>query len=191
MRLRLIEAPAAADPVVTLAEARTHLEILDTARDDAIEAWITAATEQLDGRAGILGRALVTQKWELLLDTFPCASTIAIPLPPLRTVESITYVDSDGATQTLATSVYAVDTASEPGVVSLKYAQVWPATRCERNAVSIQFTAGYGAAAVVPERLKSAIKLMVGDLFANREASGDDLKANPALQALIFPFKVF
>ncbi len=183
MRLRMLTAPD--ELPVTLAEARTHLEIVDTDRDDAISAWIADATGELDGKDGILGRALVTQQWELALDRFPCGSEIGIPLPPLRSVESITYTDTNGDTQTLATSVYAVDTVSEPGVVSLKYGQTWPSTRCERNAVSIQFTAGYGTADDVPETLKSAIKLRVGDRFANRESQATDLSS------LIFRFKVF
>lgn len=191
MPLRLVIAPTG-NPV-TLAEAKVHLRVSAAADDADITAMVTAATGQLDGRDGILGRALVTQQWQLLLDCFPGASVIKMPLPPLQSVESITYVDAAGATQTLPTSVYAVDTASEPGVVSLKFAQVWPSTRTERNAVTIAFTAGYGVASMVPERLKSAIKLMVGDLYENREAAivGVPRADNPAVANLLFPFRVF
>lgn len=189
MRLRLITAPAA-EPL-TVAEARAQVSETDTVHDSALTAWITTAREALDGPSGALGRALVTQEWELLLDGFPGGDSIDLPLPPLQSVTSVTYVDSDGATQTLATSVYGVDTASEPGAVHLKYGQSWPQTRAQRNAVVIRFTAGYGGAADVPSRLKSAMKLHVADLFANREAQGEPLAANPAYDALTFPFKVF
>lgn len=189
MPLRRTTAPV--ELPLTLADARAHLRVLDTSEDAQVTAWIGTATEQMDGKDGLLGRALVTQSWELLLDRFPCGSEIRIPLPPLQSVQSVTYVDTAGVTQTLPTSVYAVDAASAPGVVSLKYAQVWPATRDERNAVTIAFTCGYGAAASVPERLKSAIKLLIGDLYAHREAQGEPLSRNATVDALILPFRVF
>jgi uncharacterized phiE125 gp8 family phage protein len=184
MRLRRTQAPDEA--ILSAADARADtIRIVDDSQDDTIDALIAAATEAFDGKDGALGRALVTQSWELLLDRFPCACEFAIPLPPLRSVESITYVDTNGDTQTLATSVYAVDTTSEPGVVSLKYGQVWPTTRCQRNAVTIAFTAGYGTGDDVPERVKSAIKLKVADLFYQTQDNA------AAVEALVFPFRVF
>src|SRR5688572_5605311 len=49
--------------------------------------------------------------WELTLDAFPAGRIIDIPLRPLVSVESIVYVDRDGAEQTLAASSYTVDAA--------------------------------------------------------------------------------
>lgn len=170
---------------LTVDDLRFDLRLIDTAQDDDIEGYIAAATDALDGAAGALGRALVEQRWELLLDRFPCASEVKIPLPPLRSVESITYIDTAGATQTLATSVYAVDTASEPGVVSLKYGQTWPATQCQRNAVTIAFTCGYGLSDDVPAALKSAIRLAVKDRY---DQTTDN---EAAIARLIFPYRVF
>lgn len=40
-----------------------------------------------------------------------------------------------------------------------------------------------------PAALKAAILLLVGDLYANREASGDKLEENPAVQNLMFPYR--
>jgi uncharacterized phiE125 gp8 family phage protein len=171
MRLRLVTAPT--ETPISLDEAKAHVRETTTDRDAELTAMVAAATTQLDGRAGLLGRALVTQTWEMLLDGFPCGDTIEVPLPPLQSIASITYTDTQGATQTLATSVYGVDASCEPGVVHLKYGQAWPATRDERNAVVIRFVAGYGTATAVPERLKSALKLVVADLDANREGGGE------------------
>jgi len=187
MRLRLIA--ASAELPLTLAEAKSQVRETTSDRDTELTAMLGAAVAQLDGREGLLGRAMVTQTWELLLDAFPCGD-IELPLPPLQSVTSISYVDEDGATQTLATSVYGVDTTCEPGVVHLKYDQEWPATRDERNAVTIRFVCGYGAAAAVPERLKSAMKLHIADLDANRERQGDQLFQNDAYDNLISTFKV-
>lgn len=183
MALRRTTAPA--EPLLTPAAVRFDLRLFDAAQDAEIAEFIAAATEELDGKDGALGRALVTQKWELTLSGFPCASEFKIPLPPLQSVESITYVDSNGDTQTLATSVYAVDTASEPGVVSLKYGQAWPATRCQRDAVTVAFTCGYGAAGDVPERIKSAVKLKVKDRYDQAQDNAG------AVDRLLFAFRVF
>ena len=183
MRLRRTSAPV--EPLLKPEAARADLRIVDESQDDDIALKIAAATEYFDGKDGILGRALIEQSWELLLDRFPCESEIRIPLPPLRSVESITYVDPDGETQTLATSVYAVDTASEPGVVSLKYGQTWPSTRCQRNAVTIAFTCGYGVSDDVPARIKAAVRLKVVDLYEQTEGNGK------AIDALAYGYRVF
>lgn len=190
MRLALITAPA--ETPISIEEAKDHLRDVPDADDDQVTAMIAAATAGLDGRSGSLGRALCTQTWQTFLDRFPCDSEdILLPLPPLRSVTSVTYVDSNGDIQTLATTVYGVDTSSEPAAIFLKYGQSWPATRRERKAITIQFEAGYGAAADVPAPIKSAILLMVGDLYANREAQGEPLTKNPAVERLLFPYKVF
>lgn len=184
MALRRTEAPS--ELIVSAADVRADtIRIVDDSQDDAIEALILAATEQFDGKDGVLGRALCAQQWELTLDRFPCASEFKIPLPPLQSVESITYVDSNGDTQTLPTSVYAVDTASEPGVVSLKYGQTWPSTRCQRGAVVVAFTCGYGTCEDVPSRVRSAVKLKAADLFYQTQDNA------AAIDALVFGLRVF
>jgi len=187
MRLRLIAAPAATP--LTLDEVKSQVRETTNDRDAELTAMLAAATTQLDGRAGVLGRALVTQTWELMLDAFPCG-VIELPLPPLQSVTSISYVDADGATQTLATTVYGVDVACEPGEVYLKYGQEWPTTRDERNAVTIRFVCGYGLAAAVPENIKSAMKLHIADLDANRERQGDQLFENEAYENLISTYRM-
>ncbi|RUM40311.1 MAG: hypothetical protein DSY80_10440, partial [Desulfocapsa sp.] len=58
--------PAASEPL-TLAEVKDHLRILDNDQDTLLSSLITAATSYLDTRHGILGRALITQTWEMRL----------------------------------------------------------------------------------------------------------------------------
>lgn len=190
MRLRLVTAPAVTP--VDVAAARAHVEVYGSAHDDKLEAMIDAAVSNLDGPAGILGRALVEQEWEMSLDAFP-ADCLDVPLPPLRSVSSITYIDAAGAPQTLAPAAYVVDTASAPGAITPAYGTSWPATRAQRNAVKVQFKAGYGATGDdVPAAIKQAILLMVGDLFENREAAvvGAARTDNPTVDRLLFPFRI-
>ncbi len=172
---------------VTLAEAKAHLRVDFTDDDTAITTLIGAATAHFDGAAGVLGRALISQSWEWRADEFPATLTGEIPLPlaPLLSVESVKYIDIDGAEQTLATSIYNVRIPGKlPGAVLLKYAQYYPATRVEPDAVRVRFTAGYGAAAGdVPTPIRQAILLWTGFLYANREPTKPEMAAVDALVA--------
>lgn len=157
---------------ITLAEAKAHIRVDFDNDDTLITALIAAATEHLDGRRGYLGRCLVTQSWEYRVDIFPWKlwDAIEIPMPPLVSVQSVKYIDDNGAEQTLATSVYVVDVATPYGQIRLAYDQEWPATRDEPHAVRIAFAAGFGAASAVPQPIKSALLMLVGHLYANRDA---------------------
>lgn len=153
---------------VTLEEAKRHLRVdLDLTDDDLqIEMMIQAARE--DAEAFLRG-SIMPQGWTGYLDRFPTEDEIALPFPPLAGVTSITYVDGDGVTQTLSADIYAVDLPGKR--VYLKYGQSWPSTRCQRNAVTIVFTAGHADAASVPARIKQAMLLMIGEMYEHREES--------------------
>jgi len=169
-RLRRITAPAV--QVVTLAEAKDHLKIEFDDHDALITALIDAATSQVDGAAGI-GSALITQTWRLSFDYWP-SSPIQIPLGPVQSVTSITYVDGSGATQTWSPAGYQVDVDGAVARIVPAYSTTWPVARLQPGAIKITFVAGYGPSANdVPADLKAAIKLLIGHLFANREAASD------------------
>lgn len=151
---------------VSLAEARAHLRAATTAEDALITSLITAARQACEDR---LQRTLLQTDWELTLDAFPCA--IPLRMPSVMSVQSIQYVDEDGATQTLSPSSYQVDDKSEPGWVVPAYGYAWPTTREQINAVTVAYRCGYGTtAAAVPGPLKSWVLLMVGSLYENRES---------------------
>ena len=94
MGLTLVTAPPA-NPL-SLEEAKAHLRVDHTDEDDLIEIYIKAATDYIDGRSGFLGRCIVRQTWRLVIDGFH-DNEIKIPLPPLRSVNSVKYDDADGA----------------------------------------------------------------------------------------------
>lgn len=143
--------------------------------DALLTTLLAAARSEIDGATGWLGRALITQTWDLVLDAFPDATAdnpyaaIRVPLPPLVSVTSITYTDTDGVSQTVSASDYDVDSTSEPGEIRPAYGESWPSTRDVRNAVTVRFVAGYGAAASVPEPVKLWLRLRVSTLYAHRE----------------------
>ena len=189
-----IEAPA--EPSVSLAEAKVHLNVTEDDWDGLIEALVASATGHLEGWTGILGgRCLVTQTWRQDLGGFPCGARVRLPLAPVQSVTSITYFDAEGAQRTLDGGVYSEPLDDDFGpFVELRTGQSWPATECRSDAVSLTFVAGYGDAADVPEPLNQAIKLCVGAWFEQREeaVAGQTIGALPdsvAAKALIAPYR--
>lgn len=137
----------------------------NTTTDSMLSMFITAARQQVEN---LTRRALITQMWELYLDQFPVWE-LFLPKPVLQSVTSITYVDSNGVTQTLAADQYTVDIVSEPGRITPAYGVVWPSTRWQTNSVCIRFVAGYGAAAAVPAAIKNWMLMRASTAFQNRE----------------------
>lgn len=168
MPTRLITAPL--DEPVTLLQAKQHLRETLSDQDANILAAMYAAREHAES---FTGRALCTQTWELLLDSFPSSREIELPFPPLQSVTSVKYIDTDDVEQTFAAANYHVDAASTPGRVRLKPTASWPSIADQPNAVTVRFVAGYGGMAAVPFTIKAAILLVVGHLFEHREENQD------------------
>ncbi len=158
-----------ATALLTTAEAKAQVQIpsSDTSQDSYLDDLVTAATEKAEQYTG---RAFINQTWELTLDDFP-AWALTLPRPPLVSVSSIAYVDDNGDSQTLSSSLYIVGTKSKPGRLTPTYDQVWPSTRNIIEAVTVTYVAGYGSAASsVPDRALQAVRLTVANWYANREA---------------------
>ncbi len=114
---------------------------------------------------------------------------IYLPRPPLQSVASLKYIDTNGVLQTLDPALYVVDTNGEPGRIVPAYNTFWPSTRPIANAVQINFIAGYGAApASVPRRMMTAMKFLVAHWYEHREAAGESsLKEVPmGVESLIW-----
>src|SRR3990167_7576165 len=152
MTTRLITAPAT-EPV-TLAEAKLHLKV-DTAiteDDTLISSLIISARQQAEQ---ILGRSLITQTWEKVLDKFP-SGDIELLWPTIISMTSIKYLDPTTQLEvTLDSDQYSLDKDSEPGWVLPAYGVEWPTALDTVNAVRVRYTAGYGDAASVPACIKS------------------------------------
>ena len=187
MSLKLVTAPSA-EPV-SLIEAKAHLRV-DIADDDTlITALIVAARKWCDEYTG---RQFVTATWDWFLDGF-CQSFV-VPIPPLQSVTSIKYLDTAGVEQTLDAGTYRVDAVSEPGRIALDYGKTWPSTYPVINAVTVRFVAGYGAAGAVPEPIKQAMLILIGELYEQREESlvGTIQSSVPfGVRALLTPYKVW
>ena len=164
----------AAEPL-TLAQAKAYLGITWDDIDDEIEAAIRDARDWCEQ---YLDLAIPEQTITYYLDKFPSTRVpIELPRSNLIEVESVTYTDPDGATITVATSVYGVDTASVPGRIYLKQDQEWPwdSTAIQDQAVQITYVAGYRAestgTSTYPGAILRAMKLLIGHWNENHEGS--------------------
>jgi uncharacterized phiE125 gp8 family phage protein len=196
---------AAAEPL-TVAEARTHLrEDLDDAGNNTyIGTLIKSARLACEHR---LGRSLITTTWRLTLDAFPaaCATSsaslasgarpaIRLHYPSVIAITSVQYVDADGATQTLDPQDYVLDNRSDIAAWLLPAPDVqWPTTADRPNAVTVIYTAGFGAtAADVPAPIVHWIKLALTDLYQQRSRSSDKPQVpNEFADELLAPYKVW
>ena len=187
----LITAPAG-EPV-TVEEARAHCRI-DGNQDDELLYMLTRTAREY--AEAYTGRSFVSTTWELRVDQFPLY--FQLPKAPLASVTSITYIDVQGATQTLSAGLYQVvadaGPFAQPGKIFQAYNATWPSSRGHIDDVRIRYVAGYGAATDVPMAIKAAIKLMIAHLYENREATltGTNVSEYPlGFAALLSPFKVF
>ena len=143
---------------------------LPTSMEDAVlTGFITAAREYCETYQY---RAYITQTWDLWLDDFP-DSPFYLPLPPLQSITYIQYYDTAGAMLPVTPADIETDISSYRGRGGLAYGKSWPTIELRpMKSVAIQFIAGYGPLATdVPETIRTAIKLLVGDMYENREAT--------------------
>ena len=162
--LKLVEAPV---PFVTLEDAKKHVQVVHTRDDEMITDQITSAIEFLDGPKGYLGAAIAPQKWLWKSGAF--TDPMRFPLGPVVSIDSVSYIDGEGATVSLdLASVYLFGDSESP---YLRPVSDFPTdVSCRDDAVSIEFTAGR---AVIPAQLKSAVLLIVGQLYRFREIDVD------------------
>lgn len=173
MALRQITPPAT-EPL-TVAEVGRYLRL--TAAVQALDAdylslLIAAVREDCEQQSE---RQLITATWQLTLDSFPLNDGyLELPRPPLQSVTSIVYTDTEGGSQTLDASLYGVDIRREPGQIVPAYNEDWAETREQINAVTITYVAGYGDdGSDVPAKLRLLMQAAIAFLYDNRYGPED------------------
>lgn len=190
----VVQTAPAAEPITT-AEAKTHLRVDNSDDDTYIGTLITAARRWVENTCGL---ALVNTTYDGAIDAFPHVDgAIVFPKYPLSSVTSVTYYDDDLSTSTVfSSSNYQVDTFKRPPRIVLKNGASWPSDSLRLSSgVVVRFVAGYGASGSnVPEDIKHAIKLLVGQLYANREPEVTGATIAPiafTLDALLAPHRLY
>lgn len=160
---------------ISVAEAKTHLNILHSEDDTYIGVLIDTARRIVEKYTG---RSTVTQTYKLYLDDFPDSSDTPIYLPygaPLQSVTAIKYYDTDDTQQTWSSDDYQVDIYFEPGRIVPVQGETYPETYTDKlSAVEIEYDTGYGDnASDVPDEVKRPMYYLIGNMYAHRESVSD------------------
>lgn len=164
---------AASERPVQLDDLKRQLRIDGDVRDDndLLSTFILAAQNNIEGRDGVTGRAMLTQRWRLTLEAFYdpriyggqwsgsvpsgwCSGVwgnsgnysgeIKIPLPPLQTIDAVKYLDTTETLQTVEPATYRVISGGgNRSSLIPKSGFSWPSAMSAPDAVQIDFTAGY------------------------------------------------
>ena len=169
MGLSLVTGPTL-EPI-SLGEAKDHCKITSTDEDGLFTTYILAARKFAEGYTK---RAFLTQTWDYTIDyywphTVDWRTQIDLPLPPLQSVTSITYVDANGSPQTLAGSQYVTRTDGPFGRVVPAYGVTWPDIRYQVAAITVRFVAGWVEGSV-PDDIRHGLLTLVGHFNEHREA---------------------
>lgn len=176
MTIKLITGPAV-EPI-SLADAKLHLKV-DAADDDALIAILIASARLSAEHA--LGRVLLQQTWEMVIEAFPAAE-LEIRAAGVLGITAVKYINTAGVETTLSPAAYALDAESAPAYLLPAAGTAWPATADTTNAVRVRYTAGYGAAAAdVPASIRHWLLLHIGSGYKHREttAQGATVSALP------------
>lgn len=165
---------------ITLTEAKLHLRVDVDADDALITSQITAARMWCEK---FTRRAFVTQTLEMALDVWPTCN-LELWRPPLQSVSSVTYTDEDGDATVMSTDDYEVDTRQG----RIRFETLPSATLRSMSGIVIQYVAGYGGEEDVPEIIKQAIKLLIGDYYYYRENRAAE-KTIDTVERILWPVR--
>jgi hypothetical protein len=153
---------------------------------------ITAARENIED---ITRRKLLTQTWKYYPANWPGRSGyrgtpsreynmeftqrdnlssyyIKLPFGNLQSVTSIKWKDNAGTETTLTENTdYIVELNGEQcGKIVLPWGTVWPTGQLyPSNPITIKFVCGWASAALIPNKIKVAMKMIAAGMYENRE----------------------
>ncbi len=155
------------DPyILTLDEIKDHVYEKSSDYDSMLTVLSQVAREYAEARTW---KQIIPATYTLYLDVFP-DGIIELPKPPVISVTSVKYYDTDDSIQTVTTANYQNDLKSEPA--RLRPIESWPATHQRLNAVEIEFKAGFNQSDNsynLPGKIKQAMLLLIKHWFDNRE----------------------
>jgi uncharacterized phiE125 gp8 family phage protein len=155
--------PDANTEPVSLARAKTHLrDAVPDSSNTEVQAMIATARQLCEAQTN---RSLVNRTYTLTLDSFPYCLTLPVGLSNVANVV-ISYVDTNGDTQTLGNTHYRVLSRQDgfPEIVPV-YGEWFPVTRYQRDAVTITCESG---TQTVPAALVNGMLLVLGYLWESR-----------------------
>jgi uncharacterized phiE125 gp8 family phage protein len=152
----------AVDPAnepVSLQEAKLQTRTADFNDDDAyLQMLIAAARDHVEGYCSA---KFAPRSLEIKCTSFD--DFCHLPVTPVTEITAIEYVDSVGATQTLADTVYEL----RGDAIALKYGQQWPGIQIG-SLITVTVVTGFASC---PPTVKHAMLLWISEAYENRESA--------------------
>jgi len=165
MKTYQVITPASTYPV-SLTEAKSHLKVDTTADDTYITSIIKAATQLSEEYTN---RFFIDTVIEQTCSDFAQLQTLF--KSKVSAVAHVKYYDSDNSLQTLSATIYDTQLQYEPSQIQLADDKSFPEITKRNDAVVARYTVGYGSAAsYVPEIIKQAVLLTIGNFYQNRNS---------------------
>ncbi len=163
-------------------EVKQYLHVDDSDQDTVIDRLIKAATAYAQQKTGVW-YAPTELEYRLMRWPFGFPSAIQLPAFPLRAVSAVSYLDRDGATQTVDAGDYELIATGSGAVVEFSQGFAYPATKVGHYPVRVRFSAGYndpaGAtgddpALALPDAACLAIMMLAVNFFEHRGEIADN-----------------
>ena len=156
---------------VTLDELKIHLRVDNELENDLIASLGVTARQYIEK---LTDQILIEQSVLVYFDKFPLLTDcLELPVYPIK---SITHIKYNGEVEnalenplTWESSKYRADLISRKARIAPISTESFPTAKFELNAVEIELIAGFGDATKVPDIFKTAIKLIVGEMYEHRQ----------------------
>lgn len=187
MSLEVITEPTL-EPI-TLVEAKdfcraSHLDH----EDEIIDSLIKVAREEVEHATG---RKLLTTTLKYTLDKFPYWA-LSLPGGNIQEINSFTYLDKDGASQTVSASLYDAQLNKSPAILLRKSGYSWPTVYENGNAVIVNYDAGWATPQEIPSNLILAVKALVLFYYNNRDLVLSEIPKMPTyIDSLLFKYRIY
>lgn len=185
----VIDVPAAAQPVtLALVKSQANIDASDTYFDTLIEdTYIKVATlhaQDWTSKTFINTSKTVYWGWE-----FPYC--LQIHDAPKLNISDFRYLDTDDIEQVLSPDDYLIETDDHFTNIYAASKSGWPKTSCVPNAITINYTAGFGADYTsVPDDIQLALAKMCTRMLGNRGDCSDTCGSVPCdAQILLSPYR--
>ncbi|QUT04838.1 head-tail connector protein [Sphingobium phenoxybenzoativorans] len=164
---------------LSLQQAKAHLRVDGDDEDDLISSCIVEARGWVEDYTGLIltSRAIVESV---------SAFDARLRAWPITTLETISYTDTDGLSQTLASADYTAQLTTRPARITaapgVRFPALLPNTR-----ISVSLTAGFTDAAAMIDfapNLLRAMKIMLTEYYDNRGAADGGNRAENVAKAL-------
>jgi uncharacterized phiE125 gp8 family phage protein len=154
-----------------------HLDL--TEDDDQVVSWIKSAAHKVERDTGV---TLLTSAWRVVLNAYPAwDQPIHLPLYPVQSIDDFTYYDFDGMLQSVASPLPDLVDYGRPVKIALAGTDTWPTDLRTFQPGVIDVTAGWSAPELIPDDLKQAIKILVGQmaLYREQDVAGQGMTVTP------------